>query len=196
VLSGAKNLPKVKNRQTRPIPEVRTATTSFLLVSATFRIAIAICDNPDVKDWHYFRRKIVIRIIMGDLAFRARLEAAAAPKTVAVFEALLPYEQPLIQARWSGESAWVPLGDLDLGLAIENATSYPSPGEILLYPGGFSETEILVPYGRTCFASTLGQLAGNHFLTIIEGNERLPELGRRVTWEGAQTIRFERESAS
>ncbi len=133
----------------------------------------------------------MIRITVGDLEFRARLEDTAAPKTVAAFQALLPWEHPLIQARWSGEAAWVPLADLDLGVGVENATSYPSPGEILLYPGGFSETEILVPYGRTCFASTLGQLAGNHVLTIVEGGGQLPELGRRVVWEGAQTIRFE-----
>jgi hypothetical protein len=31
-------------------------------------------------------------------------------------------------------------------------------------------------------------LAGNHFATVISGNERLPELGRRVLWEGAQDI--------
>lgn len=132
----------------------------------------------------------LIAITVGNLEFRAQPERAAAPKTVDAFLTLLPYEQPLIQARWSGESAWVPLGDLDLGLGVENATSYPSPGEILWYPGGYSETEILVPYGRTCFASTMGQLAGNHFLTIIEGRGQLPELGRRVVWEGAQTIRF------
>jgi hypothetical protein len=62
----------------------------------------------------------------------------------------------------------------------------------LLYPGGYSETEILFPYGNTCFASKLGQLAGNHFLTIVTGNEQLRELGRLVLWEGAQDIVFEK----
>jgi hypothetical protein len=51
--------------------------------------------------------------------------------------------------------------------------------------------EILFPYGATCFASKMGQLAGNHFATIEEGRERLPELGRVVLWEGAQDILFE-----
>jgi hypothetical protein len=86
------------------------------------------------------------------------------------------------------------LGDLDVGLGVENATCYPAPGHILLYPGGYSETEILFPYGSTNFASKLGQLAGNHFLTIIEGQEQLPELGRTVVWEGAQDILFERSA--
>ncbi len=132
---------------------------------------------------------IVIRV--ADLVFRARFEEDAAPQTVAAFRTLLPYQQKLIQARWSGESGWIPLGDFQLGVGIENATSYPSPGEILFYPGGFSETEILFPYGRTCFASTMGQLAGNHFLTIVEGNEQLKEAGRRIVWEGAQDIVFD-----
>jgi hypothetical protein len=104
---------------------------------------------------------------------------------------LLPFRNKLIQARWSGEAAWVPLGDFNAGVGFENATSYPAPGEILLYPGGYSETEILFPYGNTCFASKLGQLAGNHFLTVVEGREHLRELGRLVVWEGAQDIIFE-----
>lgn len=79
----------------------------------------------------------------------------------------------------------------DLGVGFENHTSHPSPGEILLYPGGYSETEILLPYGNTLFASKVGQLAGNHFLTITEGKENLYELGKKVLWEGAQQIVFE-----
>jgi hypothetical protein len=124
------------------------------------------------------------------LTFSARWEREAAPRTCAAFAAVLPFTQKIIQARWSGESAWIPLGDFQLGVSFENATSYPAPGEILLYPGGFSETEILFPYGATRFASKLGQLAGNHFLTLIGGREQLKELGRRVVWEGAQEIRF------
>ena len=135
----------------------------------------------------------MLRITVGDLTFRAELETESAPTTVAAFSRLLPLEEQIIQARWSGQAAWVPLGDLDVGIGSESATSYPSPGELLLYPGGVSETEILFPYGRTCFASTAGQLAGNHFATIVEGLDDLPELGRRVVWEGAQPIRFEED---
>jgi hypothetical protein len=129
---------------------------------------------------------------MGDFRFAARLEEEQAPRTVATLRGLLPLESKLAQARWSGESAWVPLGwELDLGLGPENATSYPAPGELLLYPGGLSEVEILFPYGATCFASKMGQLAGNHFATIVEGGEQLAELGDVVLRQGAQDIRFE-----
>ncbi|MCA9968210.1 MAG: DUF3830 family protein, partial [Anaerolineales bacterium] len=94
-------------------------------------------------------------------------------------------------ARWSGEACWIPLGDFKLNVGFENHTSHPAPGEILFYPGGYSETEILFPYGAACFASKMGQLAGNHFLTIIEGKENLRPICEKVLWQGAQDILFE-----
>ena len=132
----------------------------------------------------------MIRITAGPFQFTARFEAAAAPKTCVAFRALLPYRQRIIHVRWSGEACWIPLGDLDLGLGFENHTSYPAPGQILLYPGGISETEILLAYGGVRFASKMGQLAGNHFLTIETGMENLAALGKKVLWEGAQDIVF------
>jgi hypothetical protein len=131
-----------------------------------------------------------LHITAGPYSFLARFEDADAPRTCAKFRTLLPYRQRIIHVRWSGEACWIPLGDFDLGLAAENHTSYPAPGQILLYPGGISETEILLAYGGVRFASKVGQLAGNHFLTIIEGNENLPALGKLVLWSGAQDIAF------
>ena len=132
----------------------------------------------------------MLEITVGSLRFTARWESDSAPKTCAAFRRLLPLRAQLVQARWSGESAWVPLGELQTGLGYENHTSYPAAGQLLLYPGGISETEILFPYGATLFASKMGQLAGNHFATIYEGNERLQELGHLVLWNGAQEISF------
>ena len=133
----------------------------------------------------------MLEIVAADFRFVARLEHDAAPQTVAAFRRLLPLRSQIIQARWSGQSAWIPFGELDVGIGSENATSYPSPGELLLYPGGVSETELLFPYGPTCFASKAGQLAGNHFATIVEGRDRLHELGELVLWKGAQEISFD-----
>ncbi len=131
-----------------------------------------------------------IVIEVGGLRFGARLETELAPKTCARFRAMLPLKTRIIQARWSGEACWIPFGDLDLGLGYENHTSHPAPGQLLLYPGGVSETEILFPYGSTLFASKVGQLAGNHFATVYEGTDRLRELGELVIWKGAQEILF------
>ena len=131
-----------------------------------------------------------VRITAGSVVFLARFEVAA-PRTCARFHALLPYRQRIIHVRWSGEACWIPLGDLDFRIGPENATSYPAPGHILLYPGGISETEILLAYGTVAFASKAGPLAGNHFLTVTDGLEQLRPLGERTLWEGAQEILFE-----
>jgi hypothetical protein len=131
-----------------------------------------------------------LKITAGPFTFGARMEEEAAPKTCAVFRKLLPYRQKIIHVRWSGEGCWIPLGDLDLGLGYENHTSYPAPGEFILYPGGISETEILLAYGGVHFASKIGQLAGNHFLTITKGRENLVALGKMTLWQGAQDIVF------
>jgi hypothetical protein len=132
-----------------------------------------------------------IRITAGPYQFGAAFEEAAAPRTCARFRALLPYRERIIHVRWSGEACWIPLGDLDLGLSHENPTSYPAPGEIILYPGGISETEILLAYGGVHFASKVGQLAGNHFLTVTTGLEHVYDLGRTTLYKGAQPIRFD-----
>jgi len=131
-------------------------------------------------------------ITAGPFRFTARFESASAPLTCTMFRTLLPVKRQLLHVRWSGEAVWVPLGDLEMGVPAENATIYPLVGEVLFYPGGLSETEILIPYGRTLFASKAGPLAGNHFLTIVSGVEHLSELGRLALWEGAQTILIER----
>ena len=128
-----------------------------------------------------------LRITAGPLQFGADW-VDAAPQTCAAFAEMLPFVNKIIHVRWSGEATWIPLGNLALDVPFENATSYPSPGEVLLYPGGVSETEILIAYGRANFASMAGQLAGNHFLTIVSGTEHLRELGRITLWKGAQPI--------
>jgi len=102
-----------------------------------------------------------LRIDAASMTFVAETHPGA-PRTVAAFLALLPYRQRLIHVKWSGD--------------------------LLFYPGGYSETEILLAYGPCSFASKMGPLAGNHFLTIVEGRKQLKELGRRVLWEGAQDI--------
>lgn len=131
-----------------------------------------------------------IRITAAGLVFIAE-PVDDAPATLAAFIKLLPYRQKLIHVRWSGEAVWVPLGDFQLGVGFENHTSHPSVGDVLFYPGGYSETELLIAYGGCSFASKMGPLAGNHFLRITEGRAQLPRLGRQVLWQGAQDVLFE-----
>lgn len=127
----------------------------------------------------------------GDFTFGGHFEDAAAPQTCAAFRKLLPYMGKIVHVRWSGEGVWIPLGDEDFGLGYENHTSHPAPGHIILYPGGISETEILLAYGGVDFSSKMGQLAGNHFITLTSGLENLMALGNSVLWEGAKDISFQ-----
>ena len=133
----------------------------------------------------------MLRITAGPFEFTARMEMADAPHTCESFSRILPFRSKIIQARWSGESAWIPLGDFELGVSYENHTSYPAPGQMIFYPGGISETEILLAYGGVRFASKMGQLAGNHFITLMSGLENLLPLGKMALWKGAQDILFE-----
>lgn len=134
----------------------------------------------------------LLKITAGPFSFVGRLEEKDAPKTCAAFLARLPFESQAVHVRWSGEGVWMPLGDYQFGVDYENHTSFPAPGQIILYPGGISETEILLAYGGVRFASKVGQLAGNHFITLVEGLENLVPLGKACLWKGAQPIRFER----
>jgi uncharacterized protein DUF3830 len=131
-----------------------------------------------------------LRIKAGPYEFEAQTEPLA-PNTSTKFIGMLPYRQQIIHVRWSGEGCWIPLGEFNFGVGYENATSHPAPGEIILYPGGISETEILLAYGAVAFSSKVGQLAGNHFLTITKGRENLTALGKLTLWKGAQDISFE-----
>jgi hypothetical protein len=132
-----------------------------------------------------------MKIIIADHAFEARLETEKSPQTCAAFERVMPFESQVVHVRWSGEGVWIPLGDMDFAVGYEDATAYPAPGQILLYPRGRSETEILIAYGSVHFASKAGTLAGNHFATITSDHERLREIGVATLWQGAKDIRFE-----
>jgi hypothetical protein len=132
-----------------------------------------------------------LKVVAGPHTFGAKLEWDLAPKTCAAFVKRLPFISKIIHVRWSGEGVWMPLGEMDFGVGYENNTCYPSAGQIILYPGGVSETEILLAYGYVNFASKAGQLSGNHFITLTSGLENLYGLGRKVLLEGQKDIRFD-----
>lgn len=125
-------------------------------------------------------------------AFDAVFETEKSPKTCEAFKAVIPFHGEIVHVRWSGEGVWIPLGNMDFDVAYEDATSYPAPGQILLYPKGKSETEILIAYGCVQFASKAGTLAGNHFATITSDLDKLREIGVSTLWDGKKSISFNR----
>lgn len=130
-------------------------------------------------------------IEIDNYSFDAVFEDAKSPQTCDAFRKVMPFTGEVVHVRWSGEAMWIPLGDTDFSVGYEDATSYPAPGHILLYPKGKSETEILIAYGSVQFASKAGTLAGNHFATIVSDLEKLKDIGVLTLWEGKKNIRFE-----
>jgi hypothetical protein len=129
-------------------------------------------------------------IEIDGFTFDSVLEEERSPETCAVFYKVLPFVGKVVHVRWSGEGVWIPLGDMDFNVGYEDATSYPAPGQILLYPKGKSETEILIAYGSVQFASKAGVLAGNHFATITSELDALRRIGISTLWDGAKNIVF------
>jgi Protein of unknown function (DUF3830) len=140
-----------------------------------------------------------IRMTIGGEIFHARLRTDLAPRSCERLLGLLPYHGKLVHGRWSGQACWSPLGSAwpaGERLAPENALSYPSRGEILLYGGELSEPELLIPYGPSHFASMAGSLAGNPVLLIEDRLARLAELGNQILWHGAVELLIERPTMS
>ena len=134
---------------------------------------------------------MMLKITIGEHVFKAKLHTDKAPETCRLLMEKMPITGKAIQARWSGEAAWLQMDPYGVEAPQENATSYPGPGQLLYYPGGVSEKEILIPYGSAIFASKFGLLPGNHFATIVEGVEFLEKMGEMVLWKGAQDIKLE-----
>ena len=132
-----------------------------------------------------------LNITIGGIPFAAELLEEEAPETCRAFLRALPIRGRVIQARWSGEAAWLPMDEWGIEVPPENHTSHPSRSDLLYYPGGISEKEMLIPYGSAFFGSKVGQLRGNHFATIVEGADGLREMGDKVLFEGAQEIVIE-----
>ena len=137
-------------------------------------------DRPDQR----------LQIEIDGYEFAAVFETDKSPETCAAFRRVMPFSGEIVHVRWSGEGVWIPLGDRDFAVGYEDATSYPAPGQVLLYPRGKSETEILIAYGSVQFASKAGVLAGNHFATISSDLDRLRDIGVATLWEGKKSILF------
>ena len=133
----------------------------------------------------------MLEIAAGDFRFIARLEEEPPRRPWPPSGSCCRWRAGSSTRAGAARSCWIPFGELDVGLGQRTRCAIRRPADILWYPGGVSETEILFPYGSTSFASKAGPLAGNHFATVLEASSDSAELGRKALWEGAQPIRFD-----
>jgi len=127
----------------------------------------------------------------GDFTFQARFEEQLAPKTCAAFRKANAVREPGHPCALSGEGVWMPLAISISACLTRTTPAIPRPARSSSIPAASSETEI--PLGLMAgvhFASKMGQLAGNHFITLTSGLENLAAFGKTVLWKGAQKIRF------
>jgi hypothetical protein len=147
-----------------------------------------------------------IKMASSKFTFIARLEEKKSPQTCKWFLNLLPFTGDMIQVLWSGFACFIlldsssqyeglPATDVDHTVPFENPIRIPSKGEIIMYPGNMPHLqeggEIFMAWGPCKITCQNGNLMGNHFLTIVEGNENLEEFGITVLTKGAQTMCFE-----
>jgi hypothetical protein len=130
-----------------------------------------------------------IRLAAGPYEFAGTLELNTAPLSVAWLVKEFPLRGTLQHGCWSGEAAWLPLEGAPQ-LALENATAYPRPGQILLYTGTTSAAELLIPYGACAFASKAGSLAGSPVITLEDSFEDLRALGSLLIAKGVQSLQL------
>ena len=77
-----------------------------------------------------------MKIVIDGESFDARFETEKSPQSCAAFQRAMPFSSQIVHVRWSGEGVWIPLGDMDFAVGYEDATAYPAPGQVLLYPKG------------------------------------------------------------
>ncbi len=141
--------------------------------------------KADANEYRFIMKAF---IKIGDAILPISFHPDLAPQTCAAIQKILPFNSHVIHGRWSGEACWVPLGNLDLGVPLENQTHTPKPGQLLFYSKGISETEILVPYGISRFACKDGPLSGNHFASIQCSDDEIFRKCERVLLDGRKTF--------
>lgn len=127
-----------------------------------------------------------LKIKIGNIPLVAELLEEKAPKTCEAILDALPIEGDFLQARWSGEVGYIMMPEFEPDLSLENPTGHPAVGEIIYYP---TEKEFLIAYGIAHFAGRQGRLQASLFAKVVEGSERLEEMGRKLHWEGSQRIK-------
>lgn len=136
------------------------------------------------------------KIEVEDHVFIADLLEEQAPKTCAAFWDALPFEQEMLQVKWSGHASYV-LTNINLKEAECSRCYGVCPGDILYNPHVHDAAEhpheVSVVYGPAAMASVAGFAIMNFFARIPpEYIKELYDVGIEISQKGLKWAKFSR----
>lgn len=139
------------------------------------------------------------KIEVEDHVFIADMLEDKAPKTCQAFWDMLPFEQDLIQVKWSGHVSYV-LTQMDLKESECSRCYGVCPGDILYNPHVHDAAEhpheVSIVYGPAVMSSVAGFAIMNLFARIHgESIDELYDLGIEISRKGLKKARFSRIEA-
>ncbi len=129
-----------------------------------------------------------IAIEFDGVVVTARLLDEAAPKTCQALWEILPFEDRVTHAKWSGQMFHTntPMKvklDADYPFGIENPSGFQAPGDVVYF---HPIRELAVAYGEAQFCWMTGPLLVTRVAVIEDGLEAFAKKGDRLQWEGAK----------
>lgn len=136
------------------------------------------------------------KIEVEDHVFIAELLDDQAPKTCEAFWNTLPFEEDLVQVKWSGHVSYV-LTEMELDEAECSRCYGVCPGDLLYNPHVHDAAEhpheLSIVYGPAVMSSVAGFAIMNLFGRVCSGNlDELYHLGIEISRKGVKKVKFSR----
>ncbi len=130
-----------------------------------------------------------IEIQLDNVKVKARLLDDRAPELCQALWDVLPIEDTVAHAQWSGKmfhtgaNNWLSYQPGAKGL--ENETGFQSPGDVVYYPPA---RELAVAYGDSQFCWVTGNLIVSTVAVIEDDLTELTKIGKALEWDGAKKM--------
>lgn len=136
-----------------------------------------------------------IEIDFDGTVVTARLLDDKAPELCQAFWDVLPIEDDVAHAQWSGamfhtvKNDWLDF-KVDYPWGLENKVGFQAPGDVVYFPPA---KEIAIAYGDAQFCWVTGNLIVSTIAVIEDDLTELVEQAKRMQWEGAKRLTVRRK---
>ncbi len=141
-------------------------------------------------------RRILIEV--GDLKLTARLLDEKAPKLCQAIWDILPIEDTVAHAQWSGamfhtvKNNWLDFR-VDYPTGMENRGGFQAPGDVVFKPPA---KELAIAYGDAQFRWVTGNSEVSTVAVIEDDLTELAKLAERMQWDGAKRMSVKAHSGN